>query len=164
MILGAAVWQHVFLADLTEPADPHITTAAQAIVVNGTPNTPDAQIIRLHLLNGGQHDTSPNDPNQYNITTFNTTDIPIETEAPEDAHLGRVNTPIQALSLPELWRRGNSQAAVNGSWPCASAFRAKLTTKTELAVATPTVCRSPPVATGGLRLFAPCQGDGLVAG
>jgi LPS export ABC transporter permease LptG/LPS export ABC transporter permease LptF len=111
---GAAVWQHVFLADLTEPADPHITTAAQAIVVNGTPNTPDAQTIRLHLLNGGQHDTSPNDPNQYNITTFTTTDIPIETEAPEDAHLGRVNTPIQALSLPELWRRGNAQAATNG--------------------------------------------------
>jgi LPS export ABC transporter permease LptG/LPS export ABC transporter permease LptF len=111
---GAAVWQHVFLADLTEPADPHITTAAQAIVVNGTPNTPDAQTIRLHLLNGGQHDTSPNDPNQYNITTFTTTDIPIETEAPEDTHLGRVNTPIQALSLPELWRRGNAQAATNG--------------------------------------------------
>jgi LPS export ABC transporter permease LptG/LPS export ABC transporter permease LptF len=111
---GAAVWQHVFLADLTEPADPHITTAAQAVVVNGTPNTPDAQTIRLHLLNGGQHDTSANDPNQYNITTFTTTDIPIETEAPEDAHLGRVNTPIQALSLPELWRRGNSQAATNG--------------------------------------------------
>jgi len=111
---GAAVWQHVFLADLTEPADPHITTAAQAIVVNGTPNTPDAQTIRLHLLNGGQHDTSPNDPNQYNISTFTTTDIPIQTEAPEEAHLGRVNTPIQALSLAELWRRGNSQATTNG--------------------------------------------------
>ncbi|HEX3374494.1 MAG TPA: LptF/LptG family permease, partial [Edaphobacter sp.] len=88
--------------------------AAQAVVVNGTPNTPDAQTIRLHLLNGGQHDTSASDPNQYNITTFTSTDIPIETEAPEDAHLGRVNTPIQALSLPELWRRGNSQAATNG--------------------------------------------------
>jgi LPS export ABC transporter permease LptF/LPS export ABC transporter permease LptG len=111
---GAAVWQHVFLADLTEPADPHITTAAQAIVVNGTPNTPDAQTIRLHLLNGGQHDTSSSDPNQYNITTFTTTDIPIETEAPEDTHLGRVNTPIQALSLGELWRRGQAQAATNG--------------------------------------------------
>ena len=66
------------------------------------------------MFNGGQHDTSPNDPNQYNITTFTTTDIPIETEAPEDAHLGRVNTPIQALSLPELWRRGNAVAATNG--------------------------------------------------
>src|SRR5271155_5585039 len=111
---GAALWHHVFLADLTEPTDPHITTADQAIVVNGTPNTPDAQTIRLHLLNGGQHDTSATDPNQYNISTFTSTDVPIETEAPEDTHLGRVNTPIQALSLSELWRRGNALATANG--------------------------------------------------
>jgi len=111
---GASVWQHVFLADLTQPADPQIITAAQAIVVNGTPNTPDAQTIRLHLLNGGQHETSATDPNQYNISTFSTTDIPIETETTEDAHLGRVNTPIQALSLPELWRNAKSLNATSG--------------------------------------------------
>src|SRR5271155_3712926 len=111
---GAALWHHVFLADLTQPADPQITTADQAIVVNGTPNTPDAQTIRLHMLDGGQHQTSPTDPNQYNISTFTSTDVPIETEAPEDAHLGRVNTPIQALSLSELWRRGNALATANG--------------------------------------------------
>src|SRR5271156_959920 len=114
---GAALWHHVFLADLTEPADPHITTASQAVVVNGTPNTPDAQTIRLHLINGGQHDTSATDPNQYNISTFTTTDIPIETEAPEDAHLGRLNTNIEALSLPELWRRANAHAASDGRQP-----------------------------------------------
>jgi LPS export ABC transporter permease LptG/LPS export ABC transporter permease LptF len=118
---GAAVWHHVFLADLTEPANPHITTAEEAIVVNGIPNTADAQTIRLHLLNGGQHDTSSNDPNQYNISTFTTTDIPIETEAPGDTHLGRLNTSIEALSLPELWRRANSQAAINGR--ASSAYR-----------------------------------------
>ncbi len=110
---GAALWHHVFLADLTQPADPQITTADEAIVVNGTPNTPDAQTIRLHMLDGGQHQTSPTDPNQYNISTFTSTDVPIETEAPEDAHLGRVNTPIQALSLAELWRRGNAPATAN---------------------------------------------------
>src|SRR5271156_4160754 len=111
---GAALWHHVFLADLTEPTDPHIITADQAVVVNGTPNTPDAQTIRLHLLNGGQHDTSATDPNQYNISTFTSTDVPIETEAPEDAHLGRVNTPIQALSLAELWRNANAIKATSG--------------------------------------------------
>jgi LPS export ABC transporter permease LptG/LPS export ABC transporter permease LptF len=111
---GAALWHHVFLADLTEPTDPHITTADQAVVVNGTPNTPDAQTIRLHLLNGGQHDTSSTDPNQYNISTFSSTDVPIETEAPEDTHLGRVNTPIQALSLAELWRNANAIKATSG--------------------------------------------------
>src|SRR5216683_632215 len=100
---GAAVWHHVFLADLTQPATPHITTADEAIVVNG-----DVQTIRLHLMNGGQHQTSPTDPNQYNISTFASTDLPIQTGAPEDAHLGRVDTPILALPLGELWRLGNS--------------------------------------------------------
>jgi LPS export ABC transporter permease LptF/LPS export ABC transporter permease LptG len=111
---GAALWHHVFLADLTEPADPKIITAEEAVVVNGAPNTPEAQTIRLHLIDGGQHETTSTDPNQYNISTFTTTDVPIETEAPEDAHLGRINTPIQALSLPELWRRGRAASATNG--------------------------------------------------
>jgi LPS export ABC transporter permease LptG/LPS export ABC transporter permease LptF len=105
---GAALWHHIFLADLTEPADPHITTADSAIVVNGTPNSPDAQTIHLHLLNGGSHDTSTTDPNQYNISTFVTSDIPIETDSQEDTHLGRVNTPILALPLRELWHRASS--------------------------------------------------------
>src|SRR3984885_9873483 len=110
---GASLWHHVFLADLTEPATPHITTADSAVVINGAPNSPDAQTIRLHLLNGGQHDTSSTDPNQYNISTFTTTDIPIEAESPEDTHLGRVNTPIQALSLHELWLRGKAASDTN---------------------------------------------------
>jgi LPS export ABC transporter permease LptG/LPS export ABC transporter permease LptF len=110
---GAALWHHIFLADLTEPSNPHITTADSAIVVNGTPNTPDAQTIRLHLLNGGSHDTSTTDPNQYNISTFSTSDIPIETEAQEDTHLGRVNTPILALPLRELWHRASSATATD---------------------------------------------------
>src|ERR1700733_4876659 len=110
---GASLWHHVFLADLTEPATPHITTADSAVVINGAPNSPDAQTIRLHLLNGGAHDTSATDPNQYNISTFTTTDIPIETESPEDTHLGRINNPPpQALSPHELWLRGNAAAAI----------------------------------------------------
>jgi LPS export ABC transporter permease LptG/LPS export ABC transporter permease LptF len=108
---GASLWHHVFLADLTEPANPHITTADSAVVLSGAPGSLDAQTIRLHLLNGGSHDTSSTDPNQYNISTFTTTDLPIETESPEDTHLGRINTPIQALSLHELWLRGNAAAA-----------------------------------------------------
>lgn len=102
---GAALWHHVFVADLTQPATPHITTAERAIVVSGTPGTDDAQTIRLHLIDGGQHETSAANPNQYNIITFASTDIPIETEAPTDTHLGRVDTPILALPLTELWHR-----------------------------------------------------------
>ncbi len=105
---GASLWHHVFLADLTQPATPHITTADEAVVVNGAAATGDAQTIRLHLLNGGQHQTSPSDPNQYNISTFATTDLPIETGAQEDARLGHADTPILALPLSELWRLGRA--------------------------------------------------------
>ena len=108
---SASLWHHVFLADLTEPANPHITTADSAVVVNGAPYTPEAGTIHLHLLNGGSHDTTSTDPNQYNVSTFSTSDIPIETDTQEDTHLGRVNTPIMALSLHELWLRGNAAAA-----------------------------------------------------
>ena len=108
---GASVWHHVFLADLTQPATPHITTAEQAIVVAGDAADGDAQSIRLHLLSGGQHQTSPTDPNQYNISTFASTDLPIQTGTPEDSHLGRADTPILALPLSELWRLGGSSAS-----------------------------------------------------
>src|SRR5271168_3771820 len=70
---GASLWRHVFLADLTQPATPHITTSDQAVVVSGARDSSDAQTLRLHLLNGGQHQTDPNDPNQYNISTFSAT-------------------------------------------------------------------------------------------
>ena len=105
---GAAVWHHVFLADLTQPATPHITTAEHAIAVSGDTSAGDPQSIRLHLIDGGQHQTSPTDPNQYNISTFASTDLPIQTGAPEDAHLGRADTPILSLPLSELWRLGGS--------------------------------------------------------
>ncbi len=100
---GAALWEHIFLADLTQPANPNITTAEHAVVVGNDP-----QSIRLHLINGSQHQTSPTDPNQYNISTFQSTDLPIQTGQQEDTHLGRSDTPILALPLSELWRLGNS--------------------------------------------------------
>ena len=100
---GAAVWHHVFLADLTQPATPHITTAEQALVVSGDAADGDAQSIRLHLLSGGQHQTSPTDPNQYNISTFASTDLPIQTGAPDDSHLGRADTPILNVRCVMRW-------------------------------------------------------------
>ncbi|MCU1323708.1 MAG: permease YjgP/YjgQ family protein [Acidobacteriaceae bacterium] len=107
---GAALWHHVFLADLTQPGNPNITTADQAVVVNSTQQAensqPALQSIRLHLINGGNHSTSATDPNQYNISTFATNDLPIQTGAQEDTRLGRSDTPILALPVAELIRRG----------------------------------------------------------
>ena len=108
---GAALWHHVFLADLSQPGDPRVITADQAVVVNGSANAGDAQTIRLHLINGSQHQTSPSDPNQYDISTFTSTDLPIETGAQEDTHVGRSDTPILALPLTELMRRGDTSPA-----------------------------------------------------
>ncbi|MBS1815488.1 MAG: LPS export ABC transporter permease LptG [Acidobacteria bacterium] len=99
---GASLWRHVFLADLTQPASPHIITAEQAIVVNG-PN----QTLRLHFRDGSQHDISPRDPNQYNISTFSETDVPIQAGMQEDTKLSRMDAPIMAMSARELWNHRN---------------------------------------------------------
>ena len=111
---GAAVWKHVFLADLTEPTSPHVTTADNALVVNdpGQKTSVDraagataseAPSIRLHLLDGTQHQVGDANPDQYNISTFASTDIPILTGVQEEAHVSRSDTPVHALSLIELY-------------------------------------------------------------
>ncbi|MCL2659629.1 MAG: LPS export ABC transporter permease LptG [Acidobacteriaceae bacterium] len=103
---GAALWRHIFLADLTHPATPNITTADQAVVVG---NDPDR--IHLHLIDGTQHETLPGDPNHYNISTFQSTDLPIQTGSQQKSHLSRVDTAIFALPLGELWRLRNATAS-----------------------------------------------------
>ena len=100
---GAAAWHHIFLADLTQPANPNITTADQALVSN--PGPANSQALRLHLLDGSQHQISPTDPNQYDISTFASTDLPIQFNSQDDTHISRSDTPLHALSLRELLQR-----------------------------------------------------------
>ena len=57
------------------------------------------QSLNLHLTDGSRHDIAPANPNQYDICTFNTTDLPIQTGQQEDAHLTRHDTPMQALGM-----------------------------------------------------------------
>ncbi len=95
---GTAVWKHVFLADLSKPATPHIITANEATVLSGGPQT-----VRMSLSDGSRHDISISDPNQYDISTFLSTELPLETgQQEEDSHLSRLDTPMQALSMTEL--------------------------------------------------------------
>jgi LPS export ABC transporter permease LptF/LPS export ABC transporter permease LptG len=97
---GTAIWHHVFIADLTKPESPHIITANEATVLSGP-----AQTLRLELANGSRHDIAVTDPGQYDITTFATTELPMQTgQQEEDSHLSRRDTPMHALSLGDLWR------------------------------------------------------------
>jgi LPS export ABC transporter permease LptF/LPS export ABC transporter permease LptG len=114
---GAVAWHHIFLADLTQPANPNITTADQALVSN--PGNANSQTLRLHLLDGGQHQISPTDPNQYDISTFTSTDLPLQFDSQDDTHVSRLDTPLHALSLRELWQRaratGNTPTSLNSA-------------------------------------------------
>ena len=73
---GAAIWRGVFLADLSNPAAPKITLAREAMVTSEQPDK-----LRLHLTDGSSHETVPKEPQQYSISTFNESDIPIELPA-----------------------------------------------------------------------------------
>lgn len=97
---GASLWKHVFLADLTNPATPRITTAESAVVLPGVGGS-----LRLNFRDGSKHEISPKDPNQYDISTFTETDAPIQTGAGEDLKLGHADTPLVAIPMSDLWHR-----------------------------------------------------------
>jgi LPS export ABC transporter permease LptF/LPS export ABC transporter permease LptG len=76
---GAAVWKDVFMADLTDAANPKITLAKEGIVVSEGPDR-----LHLHLVDGSAHETDPKDAGHYQISTFLQTDIPIELPSAEN--------------------------------------------------------------------------------
>lgn len=93
----AAEWREVFLADVTDPNEPKVTTATSATVVNG-----QNQTITMRLRNGTEHETVPDQPNNYTVSTFAQTDLPLQTGAQEEVHLGHSDTPILAMGNREL--------------------------------------------------------------
>lgn len=68
---GASIWKNVFLADVSNQDAPKITIAKEAVVTSGV-NT-----IHLHLINGENHEINTQTPGQYNIYTFQETDMAI---------------------------------------------------------------------------------------
>jgi LPS export ABC transporter permease LptG/LPS export ABC transporter permease LptF len=96
---GTAIWKHVFIADLTKPASPHIITANEATVLSG-----GNQTLRMQLSDGSRHDISLTNPDQYDISTFLNTELPMETgQQEEDSHLSRTSTPLHAIAMADLW-------------------------------------------------------------
>jgi len=97
---GAANWRQVFMADVSDPTTPLITTAASATVVNDSP-----QELLMRLRDGAEHETTAGQAQQYNISTFTSTDLPLTLSQQSNVHLGRMDTAIYALPMAALEER-----------------------------------------------------------
>jgi LPS export ABC transporter permease LptG/LPS export ABC transporter permease LptF len=94
---GASNWRQVFMADVHDPTNPIVTTAASATVVSDS-----SQELMMRLRDGARHETVAGNPQQYDISTFNTTDLPLSLGQQNDIHLGRMDTAIYAMEMPVL--------------------------------------------------------------
>ncbi len=98
---GGAVWDGVFLADISDPANPRVTLAREGVLV------PEGQDrLHLHLTDGSSHETDPAQPDRYQITTFQQTDIPIELPSSEGS--GDEQIPYKAMSTRALHGRAET--------------------------------------------------------
>src|SRR5205807_7776673 len=107
---GAARWKGVFLADLSQPSSPRITLAREGILASQGPNTLD-----LHLTDGSTHETDPKSPDQYQISTFDTTDIPIQVPSTQ-ANREHEPVPVGQMKISELLAQSNSSDAMTRRW------------------------------------------------
>ncbi len=106
---GAAIWKGVFMADLTDATNPKITLAKQAIVVSEGQDR-----LHLHLIDGSEHDTDPQDTSHYQISTFQQTDIPLDlpsTESKPDESL-----PAEVMDTGALWQKAAHTDAISARW------------------------------------------------
>lgn len=99
---GASNWDKVFMADLSDPGNPIITTAESATVVSDS-----TQELLMRLRNGSRHETISGQPQQYNISTFSKTDLPLTLGPQGETHLGRLDTAIYALPTNTLDARSH---------------------------------------------------------
>ncbi|MGA7244990.1 MAG: LPS export ABC transporter permease LptG [Terracidiphilus sp.] len=99
---GASNWDQVFMADVTDPGNPIITTATSATVVNDSP-----QELLMRLRDGSRHETVAGQPEQYNISTFEKTDLPLALSPQSEMHLGRMDTAIYAMPMDALVERAH---------------------------------------------------------
>ena len=107
---GGALWKGVFLADLTDPAAPRISLARQGLLVSQGPETLD-----LHLTDGSTHETDPKNPDQYQISTFQTTDIPIRIPAAQNSQEHEPTT-LGEIKFADLLRSTQTGDPVTRRW------------------------------------------------
>jgi LPS export ABC transporter permease LptF/LPS export ABC transporter permease LptG len=106
---GAAVWKGVFMADLTDATNPSITLAREGIVVSEGPDR-----LHLHLIDGSVHETDPKKADNYQISTFQQTDIPIE--LPSTENKADESVPAGLMSTRALWDKASHLDPVSARW------------------------------------------------
>ena len=104
---GAANWGKIFLADVSDPDSPKITTADRATVVNG-----GNQTITMRMRDGTEYSPVADQPNDVTVSTFASADLPLETGAQEDIHLGKSDTPILAMNNRALLARTHGKNGI----------------------------------------------------
>ena len=106
---GAALWKGVFLADISDAANPRITLAHEGILV-----AEGQDRLHLHLKDGSTHETDPKEADKYQISTFHETDIPIE--LPSSESKAEEQVPVRAIPTSALRERAASVDPVSARW------------------------------------------------
>jgi LPS export ABC transporter permease LptG/LPS export ABC transporter permease LptF len=107
---GGAIWKGVFLADLSDPSAPSIILAREGLLVSQGPDTLD-----LHLTKGSTHETDPKNPDQYQISTFQTTDIPIQVPATQNSQ-EHEPTSLAEIKFADLLQVARTADPVTRRW------------------------------------------------
>jgi LPS export ABC transporter permease LptG/LPS export ABC transporter permease LptF len=104
---GAVNWRNVFMADISDPNAPKITTAASATVVSDSSQDRSSPDLLMQLRNGTEDETVAGQPQLSNTSTFDVTDRPFVPSLQNEGHLGRLDTFIYAMSMHQLWVRSH---------------------------------------------------------
>jgi LPS export ABC transporter permease LptF/LPS export ABC transporter permease LptG len=106
-----ALWKGIFLADISSPGAPKITLAQRGLVSSQSPAT-----LHLHLMNGAEHDVDPKAPQQYQIATFEASDLSIPVPEPETSSVpgnmlprARQWSHVAEIPTPALWRLAHAE-------------------------------------------------------
>jgi LPS export ABC transporter permease LptG/LPS export ABC transporter permease LptF len=107
---GGALWKGIFLADLTDPASPRVSLAHTGMLASQGTDTLD-----LHLIDGSTHETDPKNPDQYQISTFQTTDFPIQVPTGQN-NPEHEPTTLGEIGISDLLRGGGTADPVTRRW------------------------------------------------
>jgi LPS export ABC transporter permease LptG/LPS export ABC transporter permease LptF len=98
-------WYGVFMADNTDPNAPKVTLAESGFLVNAQrfpnhhnrhslPDPQDAPGLILHLEKGAVHQIDPQHPNDYSVSSFSDSDVPIPASNASSVDFSKVAPPL----------------------------------------------------------------------